>query len=258
MTTVSAFFDESGKFKDHKVISIAGVASFAQEFQGFGTEWERLLRTNGLSDLSAKNVLNPNRALSKKNTEVGLQKRIGTLLPFVLCIRKHLQVVTGVAVDVAVFRKLPSHFFQILGHDPAYVAFLRSMLRVVEFTPSKDKINLICDDEEQTALPFYHLYRRMKKVLPEAKEKMASISFADDRYLFGLQASDFVSSIIRQQVTKEMKRVKYDYEPLFTALTKSPEPHERLWTVEIAKGGRTTLLKLADDMKKEINKAKSA
>jgi hypothetical protein len=42
--------------------------------------------------LSAKAVFNYSRPLSKKNADVGLTNRIETLLPFVSCIRKHLQV----------------------------------------------------------------------------------------------------------------------------------------------------------------------
>jgi hypothetical protein len=45
--TVTAFFDESGKFKDHKVISFGGVAGFNEEFNPFADEWGRLLYRNG-------------------------------------------------------------------------------------------------------------------------------------------------------------------------------------------------------------------
>ena len=214
-----------------------------------------LLQLNGLKYFSSKNALNPKRPLSKKNTDTGVEKRIATLLPFVLCIRKHLQVITGVAVDVDEFKRLPNHFFGIFGNDPAYLSFMRLVLKIIEFTGPKDIINLICDDEEKTALPFYSMYRKVKMWLPEARGKMRFISFADDQFMFGLQAADFVSSIISHQVTKELKLIDYDYAPLFEALTQLPERYERLWTVEIAKGDRGTLRGIADKMKHQLNRA---
>jgi len=56
--TVTAFFDESGKFKDHKVISFGGVAGFNEEFPSFADEWGSLLYRNGLQVLSAKDAFN--------------------------------------------------------------------------------------------------------------------------------------------------------------------------------------------------------
>src|SRR6266704_1167141 len=143
--TVSAFIDESGKFKDHKVVSLGLVASFAEDFKNIANECGRLLHFNGLKELSAKKVLNANRPLSDKVDAIGVRNRTDALLPFVTCIRKHLQVVSGIAIDVRTFKKLPSHFFQFFGTDPIYMAFARSVLQVVEFTPEQDRISLICD-----------------------------------------------------------------------------------------------------------------
>src|SRR5271157_2894345 len=64
---VSAFVDESGKFKDHKVIAIGCVAGYNEQVGEFAQEWGRQLFLNGLNDLSAKAVLNYSRPLSKKN-----------------------------------------------------------------------------------------------------------------------------------------------------------------------------------------------
>src|SRR3954451_16276179 len=104
--TVSAFFDESGKFKDHKVISMGCVAAFARQVDDFSHDWGRLLHASGVKDLSAKNVFNSNRQFSAKNPALGVKKRVESLLPFIGCIRKNLQVVSGCAVDVAAFKEL--------------------------------------------------------------------------------------------------------------------------------------------------------
>jgi hypothetical protein len=250
-TTVNSFFDESGKFNDHKVVCFGGVASYAEHLDSFSKQWERLLSQNGLKELSAKRILNANRPLSSKNQDVGVKNRIGALLPFIHSIRKDLLVVTGVAISVPAFKKLPSHFYKFFGPNPIYMAFARAMLHVVEFTPSNDKISFICDDEEQIAWEFYRLYRRIKKVWPNARKKLAGISFVDDKFLFGLQAADFVAALIRHEAGRIWHRKPYDYRPLYKALTQEPEKHERLMICDIAFGNKSSLVRMADGLQDE-------
>jgi hypothetical protein len=38
--TVSSFFDESGKFKDHKLISFSAVAAYNEHLPVFADEWD--------------------------------------------------------------------------------------------------------------------------------------------------------------------------------------------------------------------------
>lgn len=250
-TTMNSFFDESGKFKDHRVICFGGVASFAEHFDQFGHHWETLLNLNGLEMLSAKDVLNANRPLSKKNPDVGVEKRIRALLPFIQCVRKELLVVTGVAISVPAFKRLPSHFYKFFGTDPIYMAFARAMLHVVSFTPKNDKVSFICDDEESVALDFYRLYRRIKKVWPNARKKLAGISFVDDRYLFGLQAADLIAAIMRHEAGRKWHHKAYDYEALYSAIIQEPERHERLMKCDIAFGADASLKDLAANLKDE-------
>lgn len=256
MMTISAFFDESGKHNDHKVVSFGGVCSFNKEIADFSRDWGHLLHTNGLRELSAKNVFNPNVPLSSKNTDTGLDKRIRDLIPFVECIRKNIQVITGTAIDVRAYKKLPSHYFQVFGDDPVYTSFLRSLLRILEFTPDQERVVIVCDDEEKTALPFYKLYRRVRKVWPKAKTQLVALSFADDRYLYGLQAADLIASIIRLEVRRKLVRLPYVYQPLFEEL-KKPIDHKReaVWDLSIAMGTKENLRSLAEELKTEYEKA---
>lgn len=249
---VAVFVDESGKFKDHKVIAIGCVAAYTRQLVDFVEEWNRHLVLNGLTELSAKKVLNYNRPLSKKNPETGLERRIDTLLPFVHCVRRHLQVVLGCVIDERTFKKLSSHFFQMMGRDPSYMAFMRVMLQVTEFASDTDKISLTCDEDEETALGFYRLYRRLKKVWPGAREKLASISFANDRYVFALQAADLIAAIIRLEKTAQLTKKKYDYKRLFRALNAQPQKHENVWYLGIATGDKKTLLHTADGILSQL------
>jgi hypothetical protein len=254
--TVSGFFDESGKFKDHKVISIGCVAAFNQHVDDFAHNWGRLLFINGLENLSAKNVLNYNRPLSRKVDAFGVRERTDALLPFIACVRKHLEVIVGCAVDVRAFKKLPSHFFQVYGTDPSYMAFARTILQVCDFTPLRDRIVLVCDEDEETALPFYRLYRRVKKVIPEIQRKLNAISFCDDNAVFALQASDLVASLVRLDAAARLTKKPYDYAELFSAMTAIPEKHERLWFCGIATADNKTLLKTAKDTAADLKRRK--
>ncbi|MGA9510145.1 MAG: DUF3800 domain-containing protein [Candidatus Sulfotelmatobacter sp.] len=254
--TVSCFFDESGKFKDHKVVSIGGVAAYAEQVAEFSREWGHLLWANGLKEFTAKQAFNARRPLSEKNTDTGIDRRIEAVLPFVGCIRKYLQVIVAASFDVHVFKKLPQHYFAFFGNDQVYTAFARCILQVLEFTPDDDRVSLIFDEDEETVVPFYRLYKQVKKKWPEAKQKLAAISFADDddKVLFGLQASDLVASLIRLEMTRKWKRAKYDYSPLFKALTAPPQKHERLWFVGNALGNKENLMNVAEGLRDEWKK----
>jgi hypothetical protein len=79
---------------------------------------------------------------------------------------------------------------------------------------------------------------------------LVALSFADDKYLYGLQASDLIASIMRLEVRRKLIRSPYDYEPLFKALRK-PIDHkrERVWDLSIAMGTKENLRTLAEDLK---------
>jgi Protein of unknown function (DUF3800) len=249
MLTISSFFDESGKFKDHEVISFGGVVSPAQHFgDPFRNEWARCLDANGLFTLTMKEALRAHRPLSEKTPALGVDNRIAALLPFIECIKKHLMVITALAVDVKAYSALASHFLQIIGDDPAFVAFTRTLLAVLEITESEDKINLICDDEEALAMPMYHLFRRVKNVYPDAHQKLRAITFADDEWSFGLQAADLVVSLMRQEAGKRFFGVQYPYEPLFSALSDTnSKPGDTFWMISLSFVDAVMLKGLADN-----------
>jgi len=70
---LSGFFDESGKFNDHKVVAIGCVASYNQHVDDFAREWGRLLYLNGLDELHANKAFQHKRRLSKKVDAFGLK-----------------------------------------------------------------------------------------------------------------------------------------------------------------------------------------
>lgn len=89
----------------------------------------------------------------------------------------------------------------------------------MEITDSDDKISLICDDEEEAAWPMYQFFRKVKVLYPDARDKLRAITFADDRWSFGLQAADLIVSLTRQEAAKRFFGIDYQYGPLFSALS---------------------------------------
>jgi hypothetical protein len=95
MAIFQAFFDESGKFKDHQVVSFCGVCSPLYRIQEFEEDWKGLLRSYELPCLTMKRALEHTRRLSPQVDKQSAKERNEALTPFALCIRKHFEI--GVA-----------------------------------------------------------------------------------------------------------------------------------------------------------------
>lgn len=254
--TISTFVDESGKFRDHKVICIGCVAAFNQHVDDFARKWGSLLARNGMENFHTTKALRHHVALGDKNPAMGLGNRIEALLPFIACIRENLEVAVGCWVDVKIFRSLPQHFFQVYGRDPSYMAFMRTLMQAASFTPEGDGMVLVCDEDEETAWEFYRLYRRLKQLNPEVRKRLGAISFADDAQVFAIQAADLVASIVRIDALSRRAKQRNGYRPLFKALTAEPQKAERIWYVGIAKGDKDALLKTAEAATDNLKKRK--
>jgi hypothetical protein len=246
---MNIFLDESGKFNDQAVVSFGGVIGNATAMQEFGICWAHCLRDNGLKVLTAKNALNSKRPLSEENPALGLKARVTALMPFILCIRRHFEGIRGVSIDALAFKGLPSHYHKTLGDNPFFTAFLRTVLDAITLVAEYDRLTLICDDEEQMALPMYKLFRRIKIVELETRDKLSAICFADDRFLYGLQAADLIASLLRQESSKIFHGTGYEYGPLFDAIVKQPDESEHIRYVGFALCDKTRLLAVADGLK---------
>jgi hypothetical protein len=141
-------------------------------------------------------------------------------------------------------------FLESLTHNLPWIfvsAFTRSLLAVLEVTDTEDKISLICDDEEEAAWPMYQLFRKVKIMYPDAHEKLRSITFADDRWSFGLQAADLVVSLTRQEAAKRFFGTDYQYGPLFSALSNTvPKDGDTFWLHQFGFCDTSMLKKLGD------------
>jgi hypothetical protein len=248
MVTISSYIDESGKFLDSEVVVIGFLVAFNM-VPGFADEWGYWLHENGLEFLEMKEALKLFRPLSKKVAAHEPLQRINALMPFLRCIRRHFHMIGGVAIDVKEYAALPEQHRKIWSDDPCYTAFTRTVLQLLEDSPSDGIISLYCDDEEKTAWPFYELYRKIKNQYPDARNKMKGITFADDRLSFPLQGSDLVSSLIRQEALFQFRQKQYDFKPLYDEIERKPDAWERILKNGVAWCGKDQLIKLGENYK---------
>lgn len=250
MVTISSFMDESGKFLDSDVVVIGAVVAHGPPgTASFVNEWAYWLHQTGLQYLEMKTASRLIFPLSEKVPAHEPYRRIDALLPFVLCVRRHLQMISGVAIDVREFRSLPEQYRKIWSDDPCYTAFARNVLAIIEDSPSDGILSLYCDDEEKTAWPFYELYRRIKNQYPDARGKLKGITFADDQLSFAIQAADLVSSLIRQEALLRFRNQPYNFQPLFDALFKYPDPWEMVLKAGVAWCDKEQLSRLGENYK---------
>jgi len=215
---LDAYFDESGKFKDHSVVSFCGVVGSAYQIEGFQNTWDALLRRNGLSSLTMKEALNHRIELSSRVVAKGAQARNAILRPFVDCIKDNFGLIVGFAVDVNAFGAMSEATIKQFGRNPHYAAFLRVVLHILAETKKDRAFNVFCDDEEETALPIYKLYRKIKLARPTAKDRLKSLGFGDDEFFTPLQAADMVASIVRLEARRRFFSETNEYDSLWQRL----------------------------------------
>jgi superfamily I DNA and RNA helicase len=77
------------------------------------------------------------------------------------------------------------------------------------------KISLILDDEEEKSIECYRLLKKLKRSLPDAKERIVSMCFSDDRAIAALQASDLFAYFTRAEARRRFFGRDYAYKNLF-------------------------------------------
>jgi hypothetical protein len=132
----------------------------------------------------------------------------------------------GIAVKSSAFVAAPDPFKKLWG-NPIYFSFARAVLELIDYAKG-DIVILTCDEDPATAMQMYQLYTRMKQVDTAARAQLKAISFGDDEYIPALQAADMVASLIRSEARKHFFNESYPHEPLFLALTRSPQDSDAL------------------------------
>jgi hypothetical protein len=233
MAFFHSFFDESGKFKDHRVISFCGVVAAPQNLHAFNHAWDVLLRKNQLKALHTTHAFKCSRALSPIIRDESPAERCESLKPFIDCIHQHLELGVAIAIDVAGYSSWSADAMKRVGgsNNPAYLAFLRASLVLNEYAyRDDDHIGIMCDDDEETAWNFYLLYRRIRKISGVLRKKFVSMAFADDNLYPALQAADLIAGLVRLEALRRFNYHTYDYKPLFDCLSKPDGNQQLKWS----------------------------
>jgi hypothetical protein len=225
MAVLYSYFDESGKFQNHDVVSFAGVCGDIHQMEVFGRKWRELLRRIDVPAFKMSDAVRYGTRWSDRVPAQTVSERIKVLLPFVKCFCDHTEVRYGISLDAKAFKDLEFNERKALGaaDDPHYVAFLLTVLELARrVSGPQGYFSLICDDEEKTAEPCYRYYRRVKKLNREdrriAAKKMACIGFADDEAFPPLQAADMFSSLMRLEASRRFFGQPHDFIELLEPL----------------------------------------
>jgi predicted DNA-binding protein YlxM (UPF0122 family) len=230
MAILSAFFDESGKFHDKKVISLSALCTTDETLTHFHDKWQELLSRCKLQYLKASEALKEDLSLSEVLPKQSVSERIEALKPFAACIGEKLESATTMAVNVDAFQRTKEHVKkQISGGDnPYYFSFLRVVLACTERANGAN-ISLIFDDDQETAENCFKLYRRLKNLEESWRDRFCAITFADDRVFSALQAADMVSGLFRLEGENRFFNKPYKYLPLLEYMTQDRGPTRTAW-----------------------------
>lgn len=210
-------FDESGKFRDHKIVAFCGLLGLPAEWNNLQLDWDALLRRHSIPSLHMSGgMLNFRRKLSPGRPALGKEARIEVINEFIRAIKKHIEVGITIAIDVEAFMSLPDHLKSGLGGDPHYLAFSVAMVEVLEYMKAnKDaKACITCDDEEKYFIECYKLLARFRRENVTIRDKFAAMSAVDDREFPEVQAADLLAYVSRCEAGRVFLGIPYDFQEL--------------------------------------------
>jgi hypothetical protein len=201
--TLSAVFDESGKWNDSERVVFAGFVGQQDKWVAFTHDWNVRLCGDlplGGRDNPVFHMVELNRAhrmMTDDAEKVKLELLVADLAR-VIC----KYVVEGFAhvVSMAEFNALRPEQKKRYK-DPFYYAFeagVKSITQIGVLRPH-DNVMLICDDSEEYSAECLKSYRRLKRLEPDISKRIPCITFADDKYYAPLQAADMYAYCIRAQ-----------------------------------------------------------
>lgn len=220
MSIFHTFFDESGKFKDHKVVAFCGFGASPSQLKEFDAQWGNQLRRIGMDALHWVDARRCGKPLGRSIGEQTLGERIKELRPFADCVNDYLGLGAACVFEVTGYTSFAKESKKLLGgsDNPFYIQFLRTVMLVADFAKTEENIAMMCDEDEETAWNCYRLYRRVKDVHPIGR-RLAAISFADDVNFPALQAADMLSFLCREQAKFQWYGEDYEYRDFFRYLT---------------------------------------
>jgi hypothetical protein len=233
------FLDESGSFLDHAYVCLAGYASGDTEWEAFIPEWKTLLQKHGLPALHMKDIVS---AYGKSPAAPWpIDKKLAMLEEFIFVIRKHVKAGFGVGLKAAHYRGVVKKLEQLGAITKPFQAQVFCFARIIKLAmlhtllkSSEPFVEIVLDDSEQYAMKCYSYLSKLKQRNGYVKERISSITFADDSKWYPLQAADILAYAVCNELKKPEGK-QWSDSNLFSGLLKKADPthglvfHGELW-----------------------------
>jgi hypothetical protein len=194
--------DESGKWHNSQWIVLGGLIGPPKNWDAFNRDWRLLLKKHGLAYLhmvEAVHCKGEFKHFRNRETERNaILQDFAELIP------------NGITPIVSTVH-LPTKKSAIQARQ--FDAFEAAMNLAFSQLLEGESLSLICDQEEEMAIPMYKLWRSFRMRHPPERRKAGMIGFADDEAYTPLQAADMWASTCFQ-----LKLENVGFEDLFKKL----------------------------------------
>lgn len=230
-----AYLDESGHHHDQLgFICLCAWLSDDQGWEKFRDQWTHLRLKYRLTHIHMTQYFSNCR---RKGWTDDQAKAV--LTEFIDVIRSNVLCGFAVGLDGRYFRAKHDQAGR-KGVDPGLFAVERILAGMQKACVNQlgenglPRIQLHFDEDETYSVQCYRRISRLRKIRPEVKRLVGSITFADDEWFAPLQAADILANLTnrywRDQLTKGKDAPP---SPLLERLLTAPEPNVRImWPTE--------------------------
>lgn len=220
MAVFTAYFDESNTAG---AACVAGCIASAEQWVRFEKEWLELMRHHGLCDPFHMKEFNHSRA-QFQSWQGETARRNEFMRLAIGIITRRVQIGVGMVIDPAIFDEFVMEnekrreFF-----DSPYVTLATLCLGQVEIWANRNGISeavdyVFDDGNVRRGKLLDSFYENKQKPELQKRYRMGECTFADDKGVIPLQASDVVAYEISKYWTDRHKRLRRSYETLNTEL----------------------------------------
>jgi hypothetical protein len=254
------YADESGKPQKDDYTSLCGYVAHEAEWARFLLEWQAVRMKWQIPPVHMARIMFPER---KDDEWLKVRKAWGKdwefkrdmmLQELAMTVRGAALVAIGAVVDAKHFRALADSEFKREAKDPLFLALHTVVMRAIEATEVIDRcspIGLIIDDDRENSIECYRRLNNLKDhphlMFAKVRERIRSMTFANDDYYPGLQAADMLAYESRRYMVSRIDNPEAEPSELLMLLTTLFIHQPRLYTPAILDQLEKGTLKMLED-----------